>query len=91
VVLGMPYPNPADPELRERMRFMDAVAGRADAADIQSGAAVVRGSVGTGAGQMEASRGQGLAAAQTRDEPSSAGVTGSQRRSGWLFLISVGP
>ena len=33
LVLGMPYPNPADPELRERMRFMDTVA--ATAADYQ--------------------------------------------------------
>ncbi len=24
VVLGMPYPNPSDPELQERMRFLDA-------------------------------------------------------------------
>ncbi|KAK9843489.1 hypothetical protein WJX81_005623 [Elliptochloris bilobata] len=24
VVLGMPFPNPADPELRERMRYLDA-------------------------------------------------------------------
>ena len=28
----MPYPNPADPELRERMRFMDAAAAAEDAA-----------------------------------------------------------
>jgi chromosome transmission fidelity protein 1 len=26
VVLGMPYPNPSDPELQERMRFLDAAA-----------------------------------------------------------------
>lgn len=24
VVLGLPYPNPADPELQERMRYMDS-------------------------------------------------------------------
>lgn len=24
VMLGMPYPNPRDPELRERMRYLDA-------------------------------------------------------------------
>lgn len=23
-MLGMPYPNPRDPELRERMRYLDA-------------------------------------------------------------------
>ena len=28
----MPYPNPADPELRERMRFMDAAAAAVGAA-----------------------------------------------------------
>lgn len=29
VMVGMPYPNPADPELRERMAFMDAAASAA--------------------------------------------------------------
>ena len=27
-MVGMPYPNPTDPELRERMRFLDACALR---------------------------------------------------------------
>jgi chromosome transmission fidelity protein 1 len=31
VVLGMPYPNPSDPELRERMRYLDAAAAAATA------------------------------------------------------------
>lgn len=26
MILGMPYPNPSDPELQERMRFFDAAA-----------------------------------------------------------------
>lgn len=26
-MVGMPYPNPADPELAERMRFLDSEAG----------------------------------------------------------------
>jgi Helicase C-terminal domain len=29
VMMGMPYPNPADVELRERMAFMDAAAAAA--------------------------------------------------------------
>lgn len=31
VVLGLPYPNPSDPELRERMRFLDEAAAVAAA------------------------------------------------------------
>ncbi len=30
VMVGLPYPNPQDPELRERMRFMDRQAAEAD-------------------------------------------------------------
>ena len=28
VVMGMPFPNPADPELCERMRFLDAAVSK---------------------------------------------------------------
>lgn len=38
VVLGLPYPNPSDPELQQRMAHMDATAAAA-AADAASGAA----------------------------------------------------
>ena len=74
MVLGMPYPNPADPELRERMRFMDAIEGRAVAAEERSVAAVIGGAISTNAGQVKAGRGQGLPAAQPRDAASSAGM-----------------
>jgi len=78
VVLGMPYPNPADPELRERMRFIDAVTSRADTAGLRSAAAGVNGPVCTNGAQVEKGRGHGPAAAvQTRDEPSSAGMKGA--------------
>jgi chromosome transmission fidelity protein 1 len=33
VMVGLPYPNPADPELRERLRYVDRFAGGAGAAD----------------------------------------------------------
>lgn len=32
MMVGMPYPNPTDPELCERMRFLDACAARHAAA-----------------------------------------------------------
>ena len=32
VVLGLPYPNPSDPELRERVRYLDGAAARRAAA-----------------------------------------------------------
>ena len=41
-MIGMPYPNPTDPELQERMRFMDAQqeqASRLAAAAVNGGAA----------------------------------------------------
>ncbi len=32
VVIGMPYPNPSDPELRERMAYLDVRAAESRAA-----------------------------------------------------------
>jgi chromosome transmission fidelity protein 1 len=37
VVLGMPYPNPSDPELQERMRYLDATAAAPTAAAAPGG------------------------------------------------------
>ena len=37
VVMGMPFPNPTDPELRERMRFMDSAAQQSAAGHPQPG------------------------------------------------------
>lgn len=37
VMVGMPYPNPTDPELCERMAFMDAMAAANDAAAAPAG------------------------------------------------------
>jgi chromosome transmission fidelity protein 1 len=39
IVLGMPYPNPSDPELQERMRYLDAAAAAAPAAASPPGGA----------------------------------------------------
>jgi len=58
VMLGLPYPNPSDPELRERMRFYDAAAAAAAAAsasqtasapaDAPAGAGTAAGAAGGG-------------------------------------------
>lgn len=37
VVMGMPFPNPTDPELCERMRFMDSAAQQSAAGHPQPG------------------------------------------------------
>jgi chromosome transmission fidelity protein 1 len=38
-MVGMPYPNPTDVELRERMAFMDAAAAAAVGSDVAEPAA----------------------------------------------------
>lgn len=51
-MVGLPYPNPSDPELQERMRFMDRQAASSApgaggaAAGSEAGAAAVAGSAG---------------------------------------------
>ena len=40
VVIGMPYPNAHDPELRERMAFIDGQAAAAASRDHRVGSAV---------------------------------------------------
>ena len=66
----MPYPNPADPELRERMRFMDAAA-TAVAADM----AAQEHTAGDGAAQLLAAA-DGPQGAENRQLEANRGPVG---------------
>ena len=62
-MIGMPYPNPQDPELRERMMFMDAQHAAAQRRQMPAGAP----SPAAAPGQVQAST--QLTAAQSHRKP----------------------
>ncbi|KAG2440974.1 hypothetical protein HXX76_003827 [Chlamydomonas incerta] len=79
VVLGLPYPNPSDPELRERMRYLDeAAAAAAPAAAVApAAAATAAGAAGATAGDAAAA-----AAAAAAAGPAPPRLTGRQYYAG---------
>lgn len=63
IMVGLPYPNPSDPELQERMRFMDRQAAASSAAAAAGSAA---GAAGAAAGPAAAGASLGTPAAAQR-------------------------
>ena len=64
-MVGLPYPNPTDPELQERMRFMDRAAGGGAGEGPSAGSAAAGGTAASGtaaAGRGTAAGGDGTAA-----------------------------
>lgn len=66
-MVGLPYPNPSDPELQERMRFMDR-----QAASSAAGAGGAGAGSGAGAGAVAGSAGAAGSAAATPAAPAAA-------------------
>ena len=53
-MVGLPYPNPSDPELQERMRFMDSLAAAGTAGTAAAGTAAQAAGAASAAGTADA-------------------------------------
>ncbi|PSC69979.1 putative ATP-dependent RNA helicase DDX11 [Micractinium conductrix] len=54
IMVGLPYPNPSDPELQERMRFMDSLAAAGTAGTAAAGTAAQAAGAASAAGTADA-------------------------------------